>query len=235
MLSRIFALGFSLLLAFPALAQQPSTLATVNLRIPYGQSVWLYSLPSAQIVSPFRVVYVPSPTCTQFSVRPRVQYQGNPALFEVSYQNNLFYGKNEAVTAIEVNFVQNQFSFQDCQVSLQSFAPTPAPGNRAYAGLLEHSGGFIQRKVLALTQSFYTQEIELVIPDYCQGYEVQQLGVNGMTGYIAAETTRSKSLIFRLPSARLISQIEVSLLAPVGQSCQIPVYVKALAPLPPAP
>ena|GEM_PF-6900429 len=228
MRSKFLHACLALFVSTPLLAQEVRNLVTVNIRIPYGQSIWSYQLPTAQNISPFRIVYVPTVSCSQFAVRPRVRYQGATNLDETVFQNNLFYSENKAVDTVEINFTQNRFQFQDCQISLQSLAPqTGTPSQKVYAGLLEHSGGFVQRKSVALTSSFYTQEIELVIPDYCEGYEVAELGVN-TNPYVKAEQLRSRSLNFRFPKPTQIAQIEVSLLAPTGQACQIPIYVRPL-------
>lgn len=233
----IFSYALALLLATPMFAQavQPvwNNLTTVQMRIPYGQSVYSFQLAAPRRITPFRIVYVPTPTCTQFAVYPRVRYQGTNVLSEVRYQNNNFQTDNKNVELIQINFIQNIYQWQDCQISIQSLAPNnPQPSQRVYAGIIEHSGGFVNRKPVALQGTYYTQDIELVIPDYCADYEVADLGVvtgNG-TSFVSPEQGRSRTLSFHLPQPMAVSQLEVSLLAPAMQSCQIPVYVRPLTP-----
>lgn len=236
---KLFSYALSLLLATPLFGQgvQPvwNNLTTVQMRIPFGQSVYSFPLAAPRRITPFRIVYVPTPACTQFAVYPRVRYQGTQTLSEVRYQNNVFQTDNRNVDLIEVNFVQNIFQWQDCNISIQSLAPTnPQPSQRVYAGVIEHGGGFVNRKPVTLQGTFYTQDIELLIPDYCPDYEVADLGVvtGSGTSFVTPDGSRSRTLNFHLPQPMAVSQLEVSLLAPALQSCQIPVYVRPLTPRP---
>lgn len=161
-----------------------------------------------------------------------MRYQGSTRLSEVRYQNNLFQTDNKVVDLIEINFIQNVFQFQNCQITVQSLASqNPQPAERVFAGILEHNGGFVNRKPVTFASTFYTQDIELVIPDYCQDYEVSDLGIvtqNGTT-FISAEEMRSRTLSYHLPQPYAVSRIEVSLLAPPMQACQIPIYVRPIS------
>lgn len=232
---RLFSYALTLMLAAPLFAQsvQPvwNNLTTVQMRIPYGQSVYSFPLAAPRRITPFRIVYVPTPACTQFSVYPRVRYQGSPGLSEVRYQNYAFQTDNKTVDLIEINFVQNVYQYQDCQISIQSLAsPYPPPTEKVFAGVIEHSGGFVNRKPVTLQGTWYTQDVELVIPEYCQDYEVADLGVVTSTGttFVAPEGLRARTLSFHLPRPMSVSRLEISLLAPASQSCQIPVYVRPL-------
>jgi hypothetical protein len=232
---QLFSYVLSFLLATPLFAQsvQPvwNNLTTVNMRIPYGQSLYSFPLAAPRRITPFRIVYVPTAACTQFAVYPRVRYQGQPGLSEVRYQNNVFQTENRNVDLIEVNFIQNIYQWQDCQISIQTLASqNPVPSQRVFAGVIDHNGGFVNRKPVSLQGAYYTQDIELVIPDYCAGYEVADLGVvtGSGTSFVAPDVSRSRTLSFHLPQPMAVSQLEVSLLAPPQQSCQIPVYVRPL-------
>lgn len=234
---KLFSYVLSMLLATPLFAQavQPvwNNLTTVQMRIPYGQSVYSFPLAAPRRITPFRIVYVPTPACTQFAVYPRVRYQGSKTLSEVRYQNNIFQTDNKNVDLIEINFIQNIYQWQDCQISIQSLASKdPQPSQRVYAGVIDHNGGFVNRKPVSLQNTYYTQDIELVIPDYCADYEVADLGVvtGSGTSFVTPEATRSRTLSFHLPQPMAVSRLEVSLLAPAMQSCQIPVYVRPLTP-----
>jgi hypothetical protein len=210
-----------------------NNLTTVQMRIPYGQSVYSFPLAAPRRITPFRIVYAPTPACTQFAVYPRVRYSGSTTLSEVRFQNNSFQTDNKNVDLVEINFIQNVFQWQDCQISIQSLASNnPQPSQRVYAGVIDHNGGFVNRKPVTLQGTYYTQDIELVIPDYCADYEVSDLGVvtgNG-TSFITPDAIRSRTLSYHLPQPMAVSQLEISLLAPAMQSCQIPVYVRPLTP-----
>ncbi|MDQ3232070.1 MAG: hypothetical protein M3Q07_09640 [Pseudobdellovibrionaceae bacterium] len=232
---KLFGYALSLLLATPLLAQsvQPvwNNLTTIGMRIPYGQSVFSFPLTAPRRVTPFRIVYVPTPNCTQFSVYPRVRYQGSTELSDVRYQNNLFQTDNKLVDLIEINFVQNVYQYQDCQISIQSLASAnPLPTQRVFAGIVEHGGGFVNRKPITLQGTYYTQDIELVIPDYCPDYEIADLGIVTSVGttFVAPDSVRARTISYHLPQPTSVSRLEVSLLAPPSQSCQIPVYVRPL-------
>jgi hypothetical protein len=231
----VISLVLSFLLATPLFAQgtQPvwNNLKTVQMRIPYGQSVFKVPLTTPRVITPFRITYVPTRACTNFSVYPRVRYQGSNTLSEVRFQNNLFVTENKKVDLVEINFVQNVYQWQDCQISIQSMATvSPVPPPRVFAGVVDHAGGFVNRKPVALQGAYYTQDIELVIPDYCSEYEIADLGVVTTDGttFVASESTRSRTIKYHLPKPMTVSQLEVSLLAPRALSCQIPVYVRPL-------
>ncbi|WP_218110185.1 hypothetical protein [Oligoflexus tunisiensis] len=203
----------------------------MQMRIPYGQSVYSFPLTTPRRITPFRITFVPTRACTRFSVYPRVRYQGSNTLSEVRFQNNLFVTDNKKVELIEINFVQNTYRWQDCSISIQSMATVaPVPPQRVFAGVVDHAGGFVNRKPVALQGSYYTQDIELVIPDYCSEYEVADLGVvtSDGTTFVAPESTRSRTISYHLPQPMTVASLEVSLLAPRAQSCQIPVYVRPL-------
>ncbi len=234
---KLFSYVLPLLLATPLFAQtvQPvwNNLTTVHMRIPYGQSLYTFPLAAPRRITPFRIVYVPTPTCTQFAVYPRVRYQGSNTLSDVRYQNSIFQTDNKSVDLIEINFIQNVYQWQDCQVSIQSLVSNdPQTLPKVYAGVIDHNGGFVNRKPVTLQGTYYTQDIELVIPDYCSDYEVADLGVvtGSGTSFVTPEATRSRTLSFHLPQPMAVSKLEVSLLAPALQACQIPVYVRPLAP-----
>lgn len=233
MRSKILSLFITLFLASPLLAEETWDLTSVFLRIPQGQTNWSYTLPQSRFVSPYRITAIQDAYCRGVKFQSRVRYKGASEFSATTLKNDLFYTNDKAVDAIEVTLINSNIQIQECEINLKSLSPgagtTPPPvppqPTRAYAGLLEHSGGFANLKTLLLNSTYSAQDIEVGIPDYCQGYEIQELGYRLNGTFIPATRVRAKYLLFRLPKLSYFSSIELTILAPQGQSCQLPVYV----------
>lgn len=236
MSSKFISAIVAFFLALPVMAEEAWDVTSVFLRLPQGQSTWTYLLPQARFLSPFRITYEQSPYCRGSKFQARVRYKGTAEFTAATLKNDLFYTSDKLVDGLEITFIQNNIQVQECEINVQSLSPNagttppvpPPPPNkpvRAYAGLLEHNGGFISLKPIQFESTYYARDIELVIPDYCQGYEIQDLGYRLNGTYIPAERVRSKTILFRLPQLYYLTRIEVSILAPLGQTCQIPIYV----------
>ena len=216
-------------------AASPWTLAAALLRLPFGLSQWEIALATPAVVSPLQVLRQVTPACDNISANIDV-LDLSGAWVGTSFENGFFLTPAAPVSRVRITFSQQTRTFQDCQLTVTSFAdpaggtpPSPVKGRRTLAGTLDFKGGVAAHTAVGLSVPFYADTFEIEVPATCPEVHLLDGGIRRGDAYRQAYVANDCKLQFHLPEAQAFSTIDLSVSGPVGAACQLPIYVYDLA------
>ncbi len=231
MLQRVrMFLGTFLLLAsaMGSAAVQKTTILQNRLQLPYGDSYWPISFTNNPVLQDLELAYVAAPGCEKVSYRIDYLPSGSSLWFAAVFQNGVYRTNGQAIQALRVWLNQRVRPNLLCDFKLQQVwnDGTTNPGVGSYAGLIEYKGGFALNQTITLPQPVTAQRLDVLIPDYCKNLEVLEVALVQQGKVSKARPVSQEGTSWIVNQATTFDQIQVTLNGPVGQQCQIPVYLK---------
>lgn len=210
------------------------TVASTLLQIPSGQSYWQQQFVPPAVFGPLMVLWEVAPSCKGFAVNLDVQDAASGAWHKARVENNAFIPEVASVSSIRYNFFQNALPYATCRVLLHSLDATPPTrGTRVLAGVVEFAGGYVEHASLVAEEPLLASEFEVLIPNYCHDLQVLKAKARAGEHWFEAKPVTNSRGRYLLPQAYAIDSIELELIGPRSQSCQLPVYAYKLpAPAP---
>jgi hypothetical protein len=211
-------------------------LAAARLRIPAGQSYWDVVFSRETTLTPLKLYWVQSPICTGFAANVDVLDARTNQWVSTRFDGGSFVSSVPTSTRLRVFLQQNRAPVTTCDVQLRTVtdpnSPPNAPTVKTLAGVVEFSGGFASNARVQLTTPLLAQQLEIVVPAYCDGTEVLEASVARGESHFKGTLSSTRPLTLSLPQPQVFDAVELTLVGPQGKACQLPVYAWAKTPVP---
>ena len=158
-----------------------------------------------------------------------VQDATNGGWYTAQADNNIFYADIQLVSSVRYNFQQYAFPVAICRIHLariESRQPIP-PSRPTLVGLLNYTGGFIEHASTQLTMPTLARRLAVVIPNYCLDLQVLSGRLQTRDRVVEARVLGGNPLQLSSAVALVIEAIDLTLIGPKNQTCELPIYAYA--------
>ena len=211
--------------------REMTLLSSIDLQIPYGQSVYDLNLGSSVTTDGIYITYGQTTACPEApSISVSIGESGQAGLTPLSQDQTKIYrwlgGRSGTITRVHLNFELLRYTYVTCNFEISAVVTSNPPHTDRFIGVLHYNGGFVERLPLDLAPVFVRQ-FRVDIPSFCQGVEILEAGTRTEGVFDLASATDDLAHTYHVNggSGARISQIAVSFNGPPNQSCDVPVYI----------
>ncbi len=208
-------------------------IATIRLNILPGLSNWAGAFPQPTSANPLRILYQVEPSCPSSpGVNVSVLHADTGLWERTKFDGRYDHHSGGVISGIRFDFSSNYLRSITCTFNIYASGnsvtpPNPPAGEGEIVGAVQYQGGFTQAADLELAETAVVNQIEVLVPEFCEGVEILELGTVIDGTYFRAKPVAAGSRRYSVNNGAGFPTkgIRLTLNGPQSLACALPVKI----------